>query len=69
MARAKCLKAVCDVDGKASLNFNDFGVAVPSDLGITVTERHRERSLPSRAGVVGVSRAGVEPARLVGTAV
>jgi polyisoprenoid-binding protein YceI len=34
--RATCVKAVCDVDGKASLNFNDFGVAVPSYLGITV---------------------------------
>ncbi|MDX2013306.1 MAG: YceI family protein [Myxococcaceae bacterium] len=34
--KATCAKRVCDVAGTAKLNFNDFGVAVPSYLGITV---------------------------------
>jgi polyisoprenoid-binding protein YceI len=34
--RASCVQRVCSVEGTAKLNFNDFGVAVPSYLGITV---------------------------------
>jgi polyisoprenoid-binding protein YceI len=34
--KAQCKAGACDIDGTADINFNDFGVNVPSYMGITV---------------------------------